>query len=223
MGTRLQGLLGSLPKVLAPLGGRTFLDWKIDELAGHGAGALVILAGQGVDQVRRHLLLNPPPMPVRVHEDGPRLLGTGGALVGAQLLLPEAFVVMYGDSLQAEPLKAFWADFHRAGLLGLVAVTRQLDSTGQGNIATADGRALRYEKGTSDAELGWLDYGYLALRREVLTWYSTGSQLDLGTVMTDLIAAQQLGIYPVSEGFLEIGTPDQLADVERMLEPRIQD
>ena len=49
LGTRLKPRFGELPKSLAPLGGRPFLERQLEWLASHGVRDAVILAGYGAD------------------------------------------------------------------------------------------------------------------------------------------------------------------------------
>ena len=50
-GTRLGALTESIPKPLAPVAGRPFLDWQIEEVARHGFDRILLLAGYKAEQI----------------------------------------------------------------------------------------------------------------------------------------------------------------------------
>ncbi len=216
-GTRLRSVTGLLPKALVPVAGRPILDWKLEQLSDAGVARVHLLVGFGADDIDAHLAMHPPPLPVAAYRDGSALLGTGGAIVACSASLPERFVVTYGDSLLDEPLSPFWEAFIDSDYAGLLAITQQFDSELSGNVALEGDRVARYAKDPSGQDLAWLDYGYLALNRETLSQYFGVTPLDLGTVVSDLAAARQLGAYRVTHPFWEVGTPASLELVEQHL------
>ncbi|TAN64720.1 MAG: hypothetical protein EPN20_08070, partial [Magnetospirillum sp.] len=115
LGTRIRGVLGDTPKVLAPINGRPFLDHLLDHLARLGAGRAVLSLGVGADRVSDHLAHRPPPLPViQVIEPAP--LGTAGALRHAlPCLSGDPVMVMNGDTWLETDFAAFLAEHHRAG------------------------------------------------------------------------------------------------------------
>ena len=52
LGTRLRGVVGELPKCLAPVAGRPFLGWVLDNLELCGFGHIILSLGYGSDAVR---------------------------------------------------------------------------------------------------------------------------------------------------------------------------
>ena len=44
-GTRLGALTETMPKPMAPVAGRPFLDWQVEEVARHGFERITLLAG----------------------------------------------------------------------------------------------------------------------------------------------------------------------------------
>lgn len=218
-GTRLRSVTGSLPKVLVEVGGRAVLDRKLEQLAAAGVSRVHLLIGFEADQIERHLAEFPPAVEVVIHRDGPVLRGTGGAVVACLPDLPAKFVVTYADSLLDEPLGPIWDRYLEGAYPAILAITDQLDSEQRGNVAVVGDRVRRYSKDEDDATLIWLDYGYLAVSRDLLSPYVDSSPLDLGTVVADLASDRKLGAYPVSGKFWEVGTPESLREVNGHFSP----
>src|SRR5215467_3650035 len=79
MGTRLRSVVADRPKVLAPVAGRPFLTYLLDQIAGAGIGSVVLSTGHLAEQFADVIGDRYRDMPiVYAHEEQP--LGTGGAI-----------------------------------------------------------------------------------------------------------------------------------------------
>ena len=101
LGTRLHTVSDStLPKALVPVVDRPFIDHKLEELRARGVREVVFLIGHGGDQIRRHVGTGADfGLNVTYLDDGPSLLGTGGAIRAALPALGPSFWFTYGYSL----------------------------------------------------------------------------------------------------------------------------
>jgi len=95
---------------------------------------------------------------VAYSEDGPELLGTGGALRRALPLLAPSFLVTYGDSYlpfdYAAPLRDLGA---HPEALGTMSVFENDGAWDKSNTEVRGESVLRYEKGGTDAALRYID------------------------------------------------------------------
>ena len=98
LGTRLRSRLTDVPKAMAPIAGRPFLEYLLDRLAAAGAGRVILSIGH-----LRQVILDQIPENYKgvqitfVPEESP--LGTGGAIRQALSHAHEASVlVMNGDT-----------------------------------------------------------------------------------------------------------------------------
>src|SRR5262249_26384036 len=82
LGTRLRAVVNDRPKVLAPVGGRPFLDLLMQRLAEGGVAQVVLSLGYVGERVLEALAHRKPPVPVR-HVVETELRGTGGAIAYA--------------------------------------------------------------------------------------------------------------------------------------------
>ncbi len=88
-----------MPKALIPIAGRPFLAWQLEALKRSGFSQLVLCLGHFAAQIREFLGDGAAfGVTVAYSEDGPQLLGTGGALRRALDLLEPTFLLTYGDS-----------------------------------------------------------------------------------------------------------------------------
>ena len=219
MATRLGDLARDTPQALIDVAGRPFIAHQLDLLRAHGLTDIVLCTGylgapleEVVGDGSRYGVR------VRYSPDGPRALGTGGALRQALPLLGEAFLTMYGDSYLECDYGAVERAFLASGCPALLTVMRNDDQWDRSNVLCVNGRIVRYSKEHRDADMRHIDYGLAAMRAGVFRLYPEEGTLDLARVYEELAARDELAAYEVSDRFYEIGTPSGLAETRQHLE-----
>jgi NDP-sugar pyrophosphorylase family protein len=98
-----------------------------------------------------------------------------------------------------------------------MTVVRNEDAWDRSNVEFADGQIVRYDKRVQTPEMHHIDYGLGALRAAAFEAYPIDQPLDLATVYQDLLAADQLAGFEVSDRFYEIGSPGGLEATRQYL------
>lgn len=219
MATRLGDLAQNTPKALIDVAGRPFIAHQLDLLRAHGLTDIVLCTGHLGARLEEAVGDGSSyGVHVRYSPDGPRPLGTGGALRQALPLLGEAFLTMYGDSYLECDYGAVERAFLASGRPALLTVIRNDDQWDRSNVLCVDGRIVRYSKQQRTADMRHIDYGLAAMRAGVLRLYPDEGTLDLARVYEDLAARDELAAFEVSDRFYEIGTPSGLAETRQHLE-----
>jgi len=217
LGTRVAALTEpGAPKALLEVAGRPFLEWKLRQLADLGVAEVLVLTGHGAPAVHE-FVGDGSRFGLRAQcvADGPRLLGTGGAIKAALARLPDAFWVTYGDSLVEAPLVAV-EERLSSTLGGIMTVLRNEDRGDASNVDVADGFVTRYSKKAPAGTLAWIDYGLLLLRATSVSAVDE-AEFDLSAVVDRLVCEQRLGAFEVTEPFHDIGTVESFRATERWL------
>ena len=163
LATRLRPITETIPKALVEVAGRPFILRQLDYLraAGRRPGRAVRRLSRGADRGRRRRRLGL--RPVGILFDGPKLLGTGGALRRALPLLGPSF-----SSCTETPIFPLIL-LRRAGFLPRQAGAD--DGAAQcgpgGTRATfcfADDVIVEYNKRAPTPEMRHIDYGLGAIR-----------------------------------------------------------
>ena len=97
MGTRLRARFADLPKPMAPVAGRPFLEHVLDPLHGLGISRVVLSVGHLAEVVERHFGTAYGPLEL-VYSRESTPLGTGGAIRHALPFLTAPFLVLNGDT-----------------------------------------------------------------------------------------------------------------------------
>ena len=219
LGTRVAHITGEdTPKAMLPVCGRAFIDWKLAELVAAGADEVVMLVGHGADSLHAHIgPMTYDRVPVHYAEDGPRLLGTGGAIRRVLDRLPNPFWATYGDSLLSAPLEAVEARLARnRSLTGIMTVLCNQDRWETSNVSVDDDLLVAaYEKGSPAGSHEYIDYGMLLLRHELFTRSGDDSRFDLSDVLCKAVGSHSLGAAVVRERFHDIGTKEAWCETEK--------
>jgi NDP-sugar pyrophosphorylase family protein len=215
LGTRVAHLTGSSPKALLPIDGRPFLDFKLAELVAAGAEHIVVLVGHGAEEIRTRVEAQPCGASVTLVEDGPALLGTGGAVRRASDRLPERFWVTYGDTLLDVPLRQVEEWIVDRGLPAAMTVLHNRDQWETSNVSIESDRVVAYEKGSEPGTHDYLDYGALWLPAHAFSDEALPDAFDLGMVVERLVQAGDLGAWVVEHRFHDVGTEAAWQETDR--------
>ncbi len=219
LATRLGERTQHVPKALIPVAGRPFLAWQLEALQASGFTQIVLCIGHFADQIQEFLGDGAAfGVTVAYSQDGPRLLGTGGALRRALGLLEPTFLVTYGDSYlpfdYAGPMRDLNA---HPDALGTMSVFLNDGAWDASNSAVSGERVIAYEKHGSDPSLRYIDYGALALRRTVIAQCAADTTFALELLQAELARSRKLRAYEARERFYEIGSEAGIADLEAKL------
>ena len=226
LATRLRPLTERVPKILLDVAGRPFAEHQVELLRRHDLADIVFCVGHLGEQVEAALGDGSRwGMRFRYLFDGPRLLGTGGALRRALPLVGAEFLVTYGDSYlecdYASIEATFRAGLARAESAGLMTVYRNDDKFDRSNVEFRDGRILRYDKVARTPDMHHIDYGLGALTADAFAPWRDGTEpFDLSNVYQHLVASGTLAGYEVPERFYEIGSAEGLEDTRALLASR---
>lgn len=216
LGTRLRSRLADRPKVLAPVHGRPYLAYLLEQLAGAGIRRTVLLTGYLGNQIQETfgdrysgicLTYSHEPVP----------LGTAGAL---RLALPHLFsstiLLLNGDSYCGASLPDF-CEFHRHRFAELSLVLTPIeDSSRYGRICVGtDGRVQNFEEKSQTGNAGWVNAGIYLLNRSLIEEIPTHGPVSLERELCPVWVASKRCFGFFSEtAFLDIGTPESYAQAE---------
>jgi N-acetyl-alpha-D-muramate 1-phosphate uridylyltransferase len=219
LATRMQPRTLTVPKMLLEVNGQPFADLQLELLARSGYDSVVLCVAHLGEQIRAHVGDGARfGLAVGYSEEGPSLLGTGGALRAAMPLLQDTFLVTYGDSYlpfdYAGPLDSLRAHEDCDGVMSVFKNDGKWDAS---NVKTDGTWILAYEKGTRDAAFDHIDYGAIALRASAVAELPAGEKSGLDTLQAKLAARKRLRALIARERFYEIGSPEGLSALEQRL------
>jgi NDP-sugar pyrophosphorylase family protein len=218
LATRMRPLTEKIPKSLLDVAGDPFIFHQLRLLRSQDIHDVVLCVGYLGEMITERVGGGEAfGLRVRYSYDGPRLLGTAGALRQALPLLGRAFFVLYGDSYLACDYKAVQMAFERSGKPALMTVYHNQGQYDSSNVVFQQGSIMCYDKKNTWPGMSYIDYGLGILQSRVLEGLPTGEPADLADVYKKLVQEGMLAGYEASERFYEIGSPAGLAELAAIL------
>lgn len=223
LGSRIVGVLGNTPKILAPFWGRPFVDYLLDWLATSGARHVILSLGHLAEAVVIHLS--------KAHRSGvqidtvvePQPLGTGGGLrLALERVTSDRVLVLNGDSWTDVDLSEFFAAHMAGGADISMLVVEVPDCRRFGRVEVdSRGRITRFiEKDESRSGPGFINAGIYLFEPSALRLLkmSTGSRLE-GDFLQKLPSGSIYG-YKSNANFVDIGTPQSFIEAKSLIKPK---
>jgi len=215
LATRLRPITETIPKALVEVAGVPFICRQLTQLAAQGARTVVLCLGHLGEMIKAEVGDGSRfGLKVVYSFDGPKPLGTGGALRQALPFLGRAFFVLYGDSFLPIDFSSVERAFLASGKDALMTVLKNGDKWDKSNVLFRDGAVLEYSKRAPQPEMMYIDYGLGVLSVSALAWQDAGAQFDLAELYHALSLQGRLAGYEVHERFYEIGSFEGLKDTE---------
>jgi MurNAc alpha-1-phosphate uridylyltransferase len=219
LATRLRPLTETIPKALIEVSGEPFVDWQLKLLSQRGVKKVVFCLAYKSDMIQNFVGDGSRyGMEVTYSEDGPLLLGTGGAIRRAMPLLGDNFMVLYGDSYLPIDYEKVEEAFRLARKPALMTVYRNDGAFDESNVVFAEGQLKKYEKGHSGSEMSHIDYGLSVFSGSIFEPYADGKPEDLSDICTKLSIKGLLAGYEVKDRFYEIGSLKGIKDFSEYIE-----
>ncbi len=210
LGTRLRQVVPDVPKPMAPVAGRPFLEILLSTLARKGFKRIVLSLGYMSEKIIAHFGGSYLGMEL-VYEVESQPLGTGGAIRTALArCMADHVFVFNGDTyldLEIDELECMW----QAGRHPVIVVREVPDTARFGRIEMHDGRINTFlEKGISGP--GLINAGCYVLPKNALDDFLLGKAFSLETeFFVKYLKSCRFNGFVTHGRFIDIGVPDDYA------------
>ena len=220
LGTRLASQVSNLPKAMAPIAGRPFLEIILRQLERAGCARTILAVGYLHAVIEEHFDRSFGGMRLEYAVEATPL-GTGGAIRNAMTMADEESVlILNGDTFLDADYAAMLRFHENEGAAMSMAITRQDDIARYGGVVVSGRRIVGFEeKGRSGP--GTINAGAYVLRRDLFWPASLGARFSFESdfVMPE-IRRLAPAAFPVEGFFLDIGVPEDLDRAQTQLRDR---
>ena len=207
LGTRLRSAVPDLPKPMAPVAGRPFLELLLGSLRSKGFGRAVLSLGYMSDVVVDYFGSRYRGLELDYSiETEP--LGTGGALLAAvtRCVSDHAFV-FNGDTyldIEIEELAAKWSSDQAP-----IIVAREVEDTSRyGRLQVDGGRVLRLD-GTGESGKGLINAGCYLLPTKLFKGVELPMKFSFEQdFLSRAVQSRRFDVFVSGGKFIDIGVPD---------------
>jgi NDP-sugar pyrophosphorylase family protein len=216
LGTRIRGVLGDTPKVMAPIAlqgtSRPFLDIMLDWLARQGTRRVLLCLGHLADRVREHIARHPRSDLTVDSVVEPQPLGTAGAIRFARdRLASDPIMVINGDTFVDADLAAMLAEHRARHAAATMLCVRVPDAGRYGRVEiAADGTIARFVEKDPAAGPGTINAGIYLLGRALVDRLAQGDASSIERDVLEKLPPHTIRAVVTSGRFIDIGTPESL-------------
>jgi len=220
LGTRLRGVVHNKPKGMAPVRGRPFLQYQIEQLKEDGIDEVVLCVAYLAHQIKDYFGEGREFGVEIKYATEKRPLGTGGALKNAQEYLREdTFLVLNGDTYVDMDLFDFLRYHRDRGSKGTIALARVDKPEEYGTVLLDDNQRVRkfVEKSKTRESYSVINAGVYLLEPEVLDYIPSGKKISLEKEIFPDLVRRNLPLfgYLTSGYFVDIRIPEGYARIQK--------
>lgn len=220
LGTRLRGVLPDLPKPMAPVRERPFLEYLLADLQCAGLTRIVCCVGHQAAKIEEYFG-DGENFGVHIEYSYEReLLGTAGALKLAQTKIEsENFLLLNGDCFNALDYAALLSQAGSTPGLATIVATRVEDRARFGSLKIdGEKRVTGFEEKGAASGAGWINAGYYVLNQAVLEMIPEEKVCSLEReIFPQLVERKQLFAFENEGDFIDIGLPEEWRRAEDVL------
>ena len=217
-GKRLQNVVKDIPKPMAKIKRRPFLDILIDFIASYGFRRFILCTGYKADIIERYYRQRSDNLTIKFsREEKP--LGTGGAIKNAENYIKSSpFLVANGDSFCKINLKEF-VDFHfKKDAFISIAVTNT-DICDDYGVITINGlqRIVEFDEKAKGYKNRLINAGVYLLQREVFSLMPKKDNFSIENDFFPKVIKKNLYAFETQESLMDIGTPERYKKAKHLL------
>lgn len=208
-GTRLRAVLADRPKVLAPVCGRPFLSYLLDQWERAGGRRVVLCTGFKADQVYTEFGESYHNLSLTYSEEE-EPLGTGGALrLAMGCGVSDPVLVMNGDSFIHADFNKFYQWLTAGGREAGIILAQVQDAGRYGKVLLGENGLIQdFEEKKPGSGAGWISAGVYLLTHQVVCSIPLGRPYSLEQELFPGLSGRTLFGYQSGGAFIDIGTPE---------------
>lgn len=221
VGTRLRPLTYKIPKPMALVSNRPFLEYLIEMLKENGISEIVLLLGYLSEKI------------VEYFEDGSNFgvnircsigdvsFETGTRIKNAEYLLDDFFLLMYCDNYWPLNLKKLLEFYTEYEVLAMVTVYTNKDGMKRNNILVdEEGYVIKYDKSRKAKNLNGVEIGFFIINKKLLELMPNYNFSFEKEILPLLIEKRELCGYQTDHRYYSISSLERLQLTEKFLQPK---
>ena len=217
-GKRLQTIIKDVPKPMAKIKQRPFLDILIGFIASYGFRRFILCTGYKAGIIEKYYRQKNSNLSIEFSRER-KPLGTGGAIKNTKnYIRTSPFLVTNGDSFCKINLKEF-VDFHlKKDALISIAVTN-IDVCDDYGVITMNNlqQIVKFNEKAKGYKNRLVNAGFYLLQREVFSMMPKKDNFSIERDFFPKIIKKNLYAFETQESVIDIGTPERYKKAKHLL------
>lgn len=224
LATRMQPVCEKIPKCLIDIHGKPLIEYQLEIFKKQGFKEFIFCVSHLAEKVEEYFGDGSAwGLHIRYSIDGERLLGTAGAVKMAENLLPEHFMVYYGDTISHQNFNKF-VDFYfkKKAVVSISLRERPKDYKGSSLITIDQDKITHFiEKPTQkiidqyDGEMTYINNGIFIINKSILSSLIENEKCDFSYDLFPRLIEKGENIcgYTSKDFYVEIGRKEKYEKV----------
>ena len=207
-GTRLKEVVKDVPKPMAMIAGKPFLEHQIHALKEQGVTDIILAVHYMSEKIKSYFGKGIRFGVGITYSEEEVPLGTAGAIKRAERYIDDTFLVLNGDTYSGINLERF-LDFHKAKRSNAtVSLTKVKDSSQYGKITLKDNKIVNFGEKTEAGE-GLINSGIYIFEPIIFDYIEPEKKNSLEReVFPKMVQENKLYGYVCDNYFMDIGRPE---------------
>lgn len=205
-GTRLSTVVSDVPKPMAPINGRPFLEYLLEDLNEKGINRVILAVGYKKEIIKSHFKEKYKNIDI-VYSDEDIPLGTGGAIKKALTLAEdENIFIINGDTFFDINLKEMY-QFHKKNSSKLTLAIKEMEKFDRyGSLILEGDKIIKFEE-KKYVDKGYINGGIYLINKKLLKKEEESFSFEKEILENEKFMIEKYGYK--SEGyFIDIGVPE---------------
>lgn len=211
-GTRFRAVFQNVPKVMADIHGRPFLDILIEHLLNNNLTKIILCLGYMADYIQKYYQKSSL-LPYLFFSEEPVPMGTGGAIKNAESLIEsENFIVANGDSfcdLNFDDLLDFHTQKNEALVSMALTIADERKDVGIISINGTSGLINSFQEKTPIGPNTFMNAGVYVFNKKTLDMIPPNQKYSLEYDLFPKISQNGLYGFKTDKKVIDIGTPER--------------
>jgi len=213
LASRLYPMTQQMPKSLIKVHGKPFIFHQLELLRQNHVTDVIMCVGNFGDAIEQFVGSEKYGINIKYSYDGKTLLGTGGAIKNALHLLPDTFIVLYGDSYLNVSFNPIIEKFYIERKSILMTVYQNNNKDNINNVHLLNGNLIEYNKQNPKLYMKHIDYGISIMSKHVFDNYP--EIFDLADLLTEYVKIGKVSGFESKVPFFEIGSFDGIENFKK--------
>ena len=216
-GKRLQKIVGAIPKPMAPVNNRPFLDYLLDYLIINKVKSVIFSVYYKYNLIKKHYGNSYKGITISYSIDNAEL-GTGGAINAALLMACDDHVfVINGDTYFDVNLKNLFKEHYKNDNDITFSLKPMKNFNRYGFVKTdLNGKVLSLEEKKYRVE-GEIDGGIYLIKKTIFSEYENNKKFSFNDFIVKNLNNLKVGSLLFDELFIDIGTPEDYEKAQKVL------
>jgi D-glycero-alpha-D-manno-heptose-7-phosphate kinase len=208
-GTRLKDIVRDVPKPMAYIMGKPFLEHQIIFLKEQGITDIIITVHHMADTIKTYFGDGNRWGAKITYSEEETPLGTAGAIKNAEKYIDDTFIVLNGDSYSQIDLKEFLEVHKSKRSNATISLAQSQDSSNYGNVILEEGKIINFHEKDRGIKSDFVSSGIYIFEPVILNYIESGKNISLEReIFPKLAQEKNLWSYTHRGYFMDIGKPE---------------